>query len=216
MVTHEEALERDWIALYVLGELPESERSRFEEHLFDCPDCSEGVKTGHLLLRGVEVTFKRPIVGAGHQPAKPAREQSGPASKWPRRMIALPYAAVLCLSLGGAGLEYAALQKASAPQPVVSFAIPPLAKGSARQIHLPPTGAFVELDLDLLEPAPQYHWEIRPAGAARALTGGQVRQPADMEALKLLLPVHRLKPGRYDVVIAGQTGRNIVYPFELQ
>jgi hypothetical protein len=219
MSTHEEALERDWVTLYVLGELPEPERGRFEEHLFDCPECTEGVKTGHLLLRGVEVTFKRPIVGAEHRAARPVPGRNAPPSRWPRwprPLIVLPYAAVLCLSLAGAGFEYAALQKASMPQAVVSFAIPPQARGGARQIHLPQTGEFVELDLDLMGPAPQYHWEIRPTGAARALTGGDVRQPADMEALKLLLPIRRLKPGRYDVVITGQPGRDIMYPFEIK
>lgn len=215
MSTHEEALERDWVARYVLGELPEPERDRFEEHLFDCPECSEGIRTGHLFVRGVEATFKRSIVGPEHAAAKPVQRRSAPPSRWPRMVIALPYAAVLCLSLGGTGLEYAALRKARSPQTLLSFAIPPQAKGGVRQIRLPRTGAFVELELDLVETAPKYHWELRPAGSARASAGGQVRQPADVETLKLLLPV-QLKPGRYDVVIAGQPGRHIVYPFEIQ
>jgi hypothetical protein len=216
MLTHEESLERDWVTLYVLGELPEPERDRFEEHLFDCPECSESVKTAHLLLRGVEVTFNRPMVGTEHPAAQPPPGRGARRWRWLRPMIALPYAAVLCLSLGCTGLEYAALQKASSPQTVVSFAIPPQAKGSAHQIHLPRIGEFVELDLDLVEPAPLYHWEIRPAGAARVLSSGQMRPSADMDTLKLLLPVHRLQPGGYDVVIAGQPGHNIVYPFEIK
>ena len=214
MVSHQEAVERDWPALYALGELPDPERDQFEEHLFDCPVCSQSVKTGYLLLRGVESTLNRPL--SGKERPSPAAVSQPKTSwlAWPRLMVALPYAAAVCLAVA-AGSQYFALQKALAPQAIVGFAVPPQAKGGAYQVQLPQTGDFVALDLDLVKPAPQFHWEIRPDGAAAALMSGEARPPAGSTALKLLLPVSKLHPGRYNAVLTATLGEETLYPFEV-
>jgi len=214
MSNHEEALERDWRTLYVLGELAEPERSRFEEHFFDCPDCADAVKRSYLLLRGAESTLKRSIFAAAPQTAVPAPKPRNPRTALSWSLRALPYAAMVCLSVA-AGFQYVALERARSPQTLVSFDIAPQAKGEAEKITLPETGGFVELELDLLQPAPLYHWEIKSAGAARALTGGEVRPPANTLVLKLLVSADKLHPGRYEAAIAVPSGQRTVYPFEV-
>jgi hypothetical protein len=214
MSSHEEAIERDWRTLYVLGELPEPERNRFEEHFFDCPTCSEGVKTAYLLLRGVEVTLKHPIFGTEVEeaPSVPERRTARPIWSW--AMQALPYAAILCLSLG-AGVQYVALQTARSPQMVASFRILAQAKGSTQEILLPAADGFVELEFDLLDVAAQYHWEIKSAGADRVLMSGQARPPANTVVLKLLVPANKLHPGRYEAAISFPPDHLTMYPFDV-
>jgi Putative zinc-finger len=214
MLSHEEALERDWAAQYVLGELAEPERDRFEEHLFDCPACAESVRNAYFLLRGVEATLKHPLAGKEQPAATPASQPRVVRPIWRRPILALPYAAILCLSLG-AGAQYIALQKARAPQAIVSFAVAPQAKGAAYAIRLPREGQFVELRLDLVDAAPLYHWEIRSGGTTKALMSGQARVPANAVALSLLLPTHKLHPGRYEVVVATPAGGETFYPIEI-
>jgi hypothetical protein len=214
MSTHEEALESDWRRLYVLGELPEPERSRFEEHFFDCPSCADAVRTAYLLVRGAETTFQRQIFTAEPAPAPAPTTQK--AKSHPRRwaLYALPYAAVVCLSVG-AGVEYVALRKAQAPQTVVSFSVPPQAKGEPYRIALPAAGQFVELDFDLLDTAPQYDWEIRTAGSNRALMTGRAKPSANSVTLKLLVPTAKLRPNRYEAAISFPPAHKTVYPFEV-
>jgi hypothetical protein len=214
MQSHEEAIERDWKTPYVLGELPERERNRFEDHFFDCPACLESVRTAYLLLRGVEVTLKHPIFGAeaAEAPLVPERKPARPI--WPWVLQALPYAAILCLTLG-AGIQYVALEKARSPQIVAAFNLQPQAKGSTQQILLPAAGGFVELELDLMDTAPQYHWEIKSAGADRALMSGQAQPPANSVVLKLLVPAGRLHPGRYEAAISCPPDHTTVYPFDV-
>ena len=56
---HEEAIKNLAAERYLLGELTESDREAYEEHLFSCPACFEQVKAGtefvgHLRRIGVE------------------------------------------------------------------------------------------------------------------------------------------------------------------
>jgi hypothetical protein len=213
MTSHEEAIERDWKTPYVLGDLPERERNRFEEHFFDCPTCSEGVRTAYLLLRGVEVTLKHPIFGTEMEeaPPVPRRKAVRPIRSWAMRV--LPYAAMLVLALG-AGAQYIALQKARSPQAVVAFHIHAQAKGSAPELLLPAAG-FVELKIDVPELAPLYDWEIRSAGTGRALMNGQARPPADSVVFRILVPADKLHPGRYEADVIVPPDHHTAYPFNV-
>jgi len=98
---------------------------------------------------------------------------------------------------------------------VVSFAIPAQAKGGSHEIVLPEAGGFVELELDLLDLAPQYNWEIKSAGTDRALMRGQAQPPANTLVLKLLVPADKLHPGRYEAALSVPPDRKMVYPFDV-
>ena len=60
--SHQQSVAADWVRQYVLDELPEPERERFEEHFFECSACSDRVRTAYLLLRGVEATLQRDLI----------------------------------------------------------------------------------------------------------------------------------------------------------
>jgi len=209
MLSHEEATERDWTQKYVLGELQQPERERFEEHLFDCPACSEKVRTAQLYVRGVEATLKRTIVFPKQETDRSPKDKAA----WFRPMVALPYAAMLLLSVG-AGSQYIALRKTVSPQAIMSFAIHPQVKGEVSTIQPPEAGNFVELEPELLEISPSYQWELRPAGAAQGVASGEARLSAN-DSVKFLVPV-KLRASRYELVLRGQTGREVIYPFEIR
>lgn len=48
-MTHEEVKKSGAVAKYLQGALPEKEREEFEEHLFDCPECSGIIKADSML-----------------------------------------------------------------------------------------------------------------------------------------------------------------------
>ncbi len=216
MLSHEEAIAQDWTNRYVLGELPEPERGLYEEHFFECASCADRIRTAYLLVRGVETTLKQDSFQAARPLASAERKSPRVHFDWWRPAVALPFAAMLVLSAGTA-FEYAALQKATAPQTVVAYAIPPQTKGEYYPIQLPSSGEFVQLEFDLLDPvSPQYSWTLRAAGSSKPLMSDVARPPASATSLKLLLPIRRLQAGRHELVLRGETGRELIYPFEIR
>ena len=51
-MNHEEAIENQVAAGYLLGDLTETERDAFEEHYFDCRECGDTVRAGAAMLAG--------------------------------------------------------------------------------------------------------------------------------------------------------------------
>ncbi len=216
MLSHEEAIARDWTNRYVLGELPEPERGLFEEHFFECVSCAARIRTAYLLVRGVESTVKQDMFETARPVATPVRQAERAQFTWWRPAIALPFAAMLVLS-AGTGFEYVSLQRARAPQSVVAFAIPPQTKGEYYPIRLPTSGEFVELEFDLLDPVSQeYSWTLRSTGSPKPLMSDVARPPTSATSLKLLFPIRRLEKGRHELVLRGETGREVAYLFEIR
>jgi hypothetical protein len=207
--------------MYALGQLDEEERSRFEEHYFDCGECMDGVRAAYLMTRGAEATFHRPLFGEARA-AIPAAAPMAAVAR-PNRLLAgghwawraLPYAAVLLLA-AGTGMEHAALMRARAPQSVAAtFPIRAQAKGAATPIVMPAAGGFIELDLDLLELAPRYQFEIRSAAAGHKIMNGEMAKPANSPVLRVCVPSEELRPGQYEAILTAATGRKNFYPFEV-
>jgi hypothetical protein len=57
---HEEAAVRQDVELYLLNELTEAERARFEEHYFECGECADAVAAGQTFLTHISVTDMSP------------------------------------------------------------------------------------------------------------------------------------------------------------
>ena len=49
-MNHDEAIREQAVERYLLGELAEDARARFEEHFFDCAICASDLKTGAILV----------------------------------------------------------------------------------------------------------------------------------------------------------------------
>jgi hypothetical protein len=49
-MNHDEAIREQAVERYLLGELPEDARARFEEHFFDCAICASDLKDGAMFV----------------------------------------------------------------------------------------------------------------------------------------------------------------------
>jgi hypothetical protein len=54
-MTHDEAIREQAVERYLLGELPEDARARFEEHFFDCDICASDLKDSTLFVDTLRV-----------------------------------------------------------------------------------------------------------------------------------------------------------------
>jgi Putative zinc-finger len=54
-MNHDQAIREQAVERYLLGELPEDARARFEEHFFDCALCAADLKDGALFVDGLRL-----------------------------------------------------------------------------------------------------------------------------------------------------------------
>jgi hypothetical protein len=74
-MNHKDANEEMAVERYLLGELTGASRDRFEEHLFDCAECTADLKQGVLFLEASRAELKSPRI---------LRNETSVVSKKPR------------------------------------------------------------------------------------------------------------------------------------
>ncbi len=205
---HREAVEIQAAERYVLGELPAEQREAFEEHFFDCPECSREVRSCALLLANLRAAVAEQV----------ERESWSPVQRllaW-RPLLPAALAACLLLALAAGYLGIVALPSLkrqialrTAPQAYPAVFLRPLVRGEEQAIRIPRGAAFLGLWLDVPPGAayPRYDCELRRnSGTPVALI--QAPAPAQPGApLNLLLDASRLAPGRYLLLLRGEDSR---------
>lgn len=78
-MTHDEVKDTGALAKYLQGGLPEKEREEFEEHLFECPQCSRMIKSDLILKMRGEVARNR------HLAKREEEDKNGPL--WQRNLM---------------------------------------------------------------------------------------------------------------------------------
>jgi len=199
---------------YVLGDLSVSEIEEFERHFFDCPQCSEELRTMAMFQDNARAVFAgrdpRPI--AASQPA-PAME--APRASWWNFKIFVPALALLAIAAFG-GYEAGQRRAAPAPQAVAEFPLYAAARGEETVIA-PPSGAkFYTLYMDKT-------WDRDyPAYRASFITGGAEKfsvllaAPAPGQSIHILIPAAALPSGRYTLIVSAGGEEVARYPFTLR
>lgn len=59
---HNEALKSEAVERYILNEMSDGERDRFEEHYFDCRECGADVLAGERLMANGRAVVREPVV----------------------------------------------------------------------------------------------------------------------------------------------------------
>jgi Putative zinc-finger len=192
-MTHTQAIETMAAERYLLDEMSEIERFRFEEHFFDCEECAETMRLGHRLR-----TDAKHIFVAAPASAAERRVESVPVARpaWrPSLRVALPWAAAAVLAVG---LLYDRNQGTSGLQDVRALSpavLRPASRGPIVSVPLPDAGE-VALALDVNMGAagePIAYRLTRDDGAE--IDAGRATVPAAGSPLVLLVPGDRLEPG---------------------
>ena len=76
-MNHQDALQEMSVERYLLGELKGASLDRFEEHLFECPECAADVKAGVTFIDAA-----RAELGASRKAAAPQIERSRSWTSW--------------------------------------------------------------------------------------------------------------------------------------
>jgi hypothetical protein len=218
-MNHTEAVSTGAVERYWLGQLSASESDEFEQHFFDCLECTRELRASAIFednARAVlleERSVAEPTLQKTARPVKPSRW----AWFWQRPWSAAPALAALVLAAVTAyqasvvipGLR-GQLRDALSPQPVASYVLPPISRGDARTLEVPESGRFYAMYMDPT-------WEgsfatyLCSVQDESGSTRFSVRLPAPPpgKPIQILMARSLLPSGRYTVVIrnAAETGK---------
>jgi len=197
MMEHEEAIKSLAAERYLLGELTESDREAYEEHLFSCPACFEQVKVGsefvgHLRRMGVD----EPV-------AIPAPARLGFLATLRQPLTAMAFALLICVSTVSlhqrnviSGLKQA--------QVLPAVFLSDGAKGAANTVTVRPNSWF-SVNIQLIQPGTFNSYE----GQVLSDSGQPKSSPFNIsvEQTKGTIPIalHSgdLSSGTYSIVVSG-------------
>src|SRR5579872_1279797 len=79
---HSEASQMEAVDRYVLGDLSVSEVEEFQRHFFDCPQCSEELRTLSVLQDNARAVLSEPSPRPAHASLPAAESGAGWWQKW--------------------------------------------------------------------------------------------------------------------------------------
>jgi hypothetical protein len=197
---HRRAVESMAAERYVLGEMEPTERDAFEDHFFDCVECSSDVRDETKIAAGVRTAGR--VEPANHFTrwaiAAAVVIAVGGAYLWPHR-VPKPIGQPVSIAAAEQPIEVDSsrgpndVRKLRADQPVaLYFVIPP-------QEH----------------PLPFYSCELQDETRRRIQKISVSRSQAET-AVRMPLNARTLRTGKYNVVIRGGDREIAAYPFTVE
>jgi len=197
-MAHQEAEIMRAVDLYLLNELTEEERRRFEEHYFDCATCAEAVEAGQTFVRGI-----RPVPEAVPWPksllARLGKPQLVPA--W-RQWV---YGGVTALSLIAVGWQhfYPVFAKKAQANTVIQARELEKGEDSEKAYTLRTPSATVEINLPLDAEFPLYRVVIEGDHAKPLLQTVVAPARESDRRLSVQIAPDSLGSGRFTVNVEG-------------
>lgn len=208
---HNQAISTRAAERYFLDELSPGDRSAFEAHFFSCSECAADVMALSAVVEDATSILAEPHYEPQHERTR---------ERWSRlRSVArLAVAASLVLVAGGAAYQSlvtvprlrAELAQLQAPQAASWFFLAVTRSAATRAettVEVPADQELIGLTLSRSDPRAfaSYCVELRETGGARVFSS-VVAGPGEGEEVQLVLPVARLVPGAYTLVLSGQPG----------
>jgi anti-sigma factor RsiW len=214
---HNEATQQMAAERYLLGELTPELRDAFEEHAFDCSECSVDLRAGAAFIGAAKVELPKI---AETSAALPKPEIIRPTKKkmdwqaWLRPAFAVPVFAALLAIVAYQNLDtIPSLRKAaSEPSILPSTAFHAGTRGAAHtsveadrtqgaglSIGLPQDSGYASFAFDLYDPQGKLIW-TRTVSASRAGSGGD-------GTVSLVIPGSGLTQAPYSLAIIGIDGK---------
>ncbi len=212
---HSEAIQLKATERYVLGDLSVSQVEEFERHFFDCPQCSEELRTLTILQDNARAAFVEHGPGPFAASLPTVESEIGRAGWWQNfkqawmtpRVLGPALAAVVVALL--AGYESGMRSHSTAPQPVSEYALYAMSRGEPTTVT-PPAGAqFYTLYMDRTWEREFSHYravfldDSGPAGNKPIRFSMALPAPAPGREVHVLMPARALPAGRYVLVIYG-------------
>ncbi len=214
-MNHDTAVEQMAVERYLLDELTQELREEFEEHMFDCPECSLDLRAGALFVDEAKVQLPE-LAGPSSAPqlrgtAKPER-QDRDWFAWLRPAFAVPTFAALVAVIAYQNLAtIPSLRSASTEPrlvPWVSFHtgtrgdahldVPAdKTQGAGVLIEIPQTNGYTSYAFELNDPQGKRFWRHTAAAANPSAVGAGM--------FSLVIPGAGLRQGSYTLVTSGIT-----------
>ncbi len=212
---HEAAVQQMVVERYLLDELAPELRDEFEEHMFDCAECSLDLRAGahfveeaKLQLPDLTRSFEASQSAAPVKPVQRSRDWFA----WLRPAFAVPTFAALLLVIGYQNLATIPSLRLEATQPRLvpwtSFhtgtrgdahlSVPADRKqGAGVLIEIPQENAYTSYAFELYDPQGKRYWSHTAAAYDQAGAGKGM--------FSLVIPGEGLEPGSYTLVTSGIT-----------
>lgn len=215
---HNEAIKQMATERYLLNELTPEAREAFEEHAFDCLECTLDLRAGAAFIGAAKVELPKlaEASAATRKPdvRKPLKKKMDWWQSWLRPAFAVPaFAALLALVSYQNLATIPALRKAATePSVLPTTAFHAGTRGSAHtpveadrkqgavlSIELPQDSSYGSYAFDLYDPQGKQLW-TRTLTASRAGSGGD-------GTVSLVIPGSGLAEGSYTLAISGAEGK---------
>jgi Putative zinc-finger len=211
LMDHSEAIKQMAAERYLLDELPPEARDDFEEHAFDCPECSVDLRAGAAFISEAKIqlpTLSSPV----SEPTPPRQLRPTPKKRnwsfWWQPSFALPVFAVL---LGVIAYQNLTLRRtAEEPRVLRTTSIHAGTRGSAHvpvpadrtqglalSIELPQTSTYASYAFELYDPSGKKIW-------SKTMTSSN-QGSGDESTVSLIIPGQGLRAGSYSLNTFGLT-----------
>ena len=199
---HREAQKSQAVERYILNEMSDDERDRFEEHYFDCRDCGADVLAGERFIANVRATaYIKPV--ADEKPIDKNKVVPFPRPWWTTWIS--PAAAAMLVVIAGVLVQSRPKPEAKPSLelvPAVSFI-----SGESRAPGAPPTelragvsNNLLVVDMDPEWEFPKYEFQLRKTDGKVDLTE---RMTAEQAKDRVSLLPRSLPAGSYILAIHG-------------
>jgi hypothetical protein len=201
---HDDAVSSHAAERYVARELSPAERSDFEQHYFECPECAEAVRFELTFAANVRAAYR----DQSAETPKPSAFKK--ASRWLQWRPALPLAlGANFLLAAGVVFLLSTGRETTRPQLAPAYFAPAAARG-ADDVHvLSATDSFYLVRFPGVN-GTTYSYEILDTAGKRESSGSLQAAAGDAEFLFLPVPVRSLPAGVHTLVVRGGAAGSIV------
>jgi hypothetical protein len=205
---HQQALETGAVEQYLLGQLDSETRDAFEEHFFDCVECAGDVReTARFLDDTKELLAGEPVVAPAWAQER-LRRRSWSGWFWPMPVGALAASLALLVVAGYQAAIVAPRLKQEAARAESIQAVPwtflSVSRAAPQVITVSRAERQVGITLSRSALASFTHYRCTLSKAdGGAVLSAVVAAPPTGEELQLLLPLARLTPSDYVLIVSG-------------
>jgi hypothetical protein len=215
---------------YVLGELTAAEAEEFELHFFECQQCAMAVDSGQEFVDAARVSFREPVTAKGkakediREPRASFFERISEAlAAICRPAIVVPVMAALAAIATYEGVSASNLNRVlETARSVPAVQLIGASRGDETIVPVPPGALFVPVWFDVPPGSSFKTYVCVLNSGSQEVLSATSPAPPDGQPIAMLLPVKRLKEGKYDVVVygltpdGGRSDRISRYPFTVR